>query len=225
MKSPLFFRLFGKSPFHKLNKHIDIVSRSMNEMVHFTEAMQQKDREKMSLRFDSILTLESEADKLKFSIRRRMHGQWFMSISKTLITDYTHTVDNIANEIKDCAGMIVARDMVLPDVLQSNLSEILELSNEALGMLSKLVHIMPDLFEAGFRGPLLNDVYDHCESISLIESKIDKLHFQMRQTLWPIEHEFKPVDVVFWYKMFVIVSRISDWIERASGQYLLMVSK
>lgn len=225
MKSPVFFRLFGKSPFRKLSKHADEVVKIMDVLKTFLDCAYDEEWESAEKYFQQILEIESEADQIKLALRRRLHGQWFMPLSASLLLEFVNAQDNIANEVKDIAGLMLARRMKLPDIVKRELIEMYQCGYDAACSLQRLVTLLPDLLEAGFRGPILKEVYSRADQIASWETEVDKLHFYVRHRLWQVEREHNALDMVFWYRLFLFMSRVSDWAERSSSRYLLMVTK
>lgn len=225
MKSPVFFRLFGKSPFSKLAKHSDEVVAIIVELEHFFNYVVAEDWDHAEKSFQKISKIELKADKIKLSLRRRLHGQWFMPFSSSLLLEFVHAQDNIANEVKDIAGLILSRRMQLPSFINKELYAMRRCGHDSAVSLSRLVMLLPGLLEAGFKGPMLKEVYEKADQIAFWETEVDKLHYYGRHVLWKVEKDYNPVDVMFWYQVLLFMSRVSDWAERSSARFLLLVTK
>lgn len=225
MKSPVFFRLFGKSPFSKLSKHADEIVTITDELALFFDSAVAGDWDQAEKIFQRIAKIESKADKIKLSLRRRLHGQWFLPFSSSLLLEFVNAQDNIANEVKDIAGLILARRMQLPSFICKELQAMRICGYDSAVSLQRLVTLLPGLLEAGFKGPILKEVYERADQIAHWETEVDKLHFYARHVLWKVEKDFDPVDVVFWYQVLLFMSRVSDWAERSSARFLLLVTK
>jgi len=122
-------------------------------------------------------------------------------------------------------GLIVGRKMTLPaemnDAFQVFTNRCVDTVKQALQTINEL----DELVETGFRGLEVERVDNMIEELGAIESETDTMQDELRSTLFRLESDLGPVDVIFTYRLIEWVGNIADNAERVGSRLSLMLAR
>jgi predicted phosphate transport protein (TIGR00153 family) len=207
-----FGNLFGKSPFTPIQQHMAKAHDCAEALVPFLEASIADNWQEASNCQKTISDLENEADELKRTVRINLPKSLFLPVPRSDLLDMLTMQDKIANTAKDVAGLMLGRQIVLPEIIRT---EILQFAKESVATSAqalKAINELDELLESGFSGRELKVVEDMIEELDRLETNTDKLQVEIRSALFSVEHELPPVEVMFLYQ---VIDRIGDLADRA----------
>ena len=215
----LFSSVFGRSPISSIQAHIAKAHECACELPAFFKAAFTEDWEKAEKIQLNIKKLEEEADEMKRSIRLSLPKSLFLPVPRADLLRIVTAQDRIANRCKDIAGLILGRKMLFPEKIKPQFIEYLNRSIDSSAQALKAINEMGNLIETGFRGPEVSIVEDIVHKLEDIESETDAQQIAVRNTLFTIEKDLPPIDVMFLYK---IIDGVGDLADRANnvGSYL-----
>ena len=114
-------RLFGKSPFLPLQTHMRVVLECAREIQPLIEALARGDEERVIKAKDHIFEREAEADRIKNELRLQLPRSLFMPVDRRDLLEVLHMQDAIANTAQDVAGLLIERQMTIPDFMHDPL--------------------------------------------------------------------------------------------------------
>ena len=217
--------IFGSSPVQPLEKHMDVAFRCAKKLRPFFAALIAGDREKMLSVRGEIEALEHEADDLKKEIRLHMPKSLFMPVPREDLLELLLVQDKIANRTKDVSGVIVGRDMHIPESLADLFLEFVDRNVAAAKQARKSVRELDELFTAGFRGAEVALVSDLIEELDRIETETDEQQTVLRTALFKIEKTLDPIDAMFLYEVIELTGQIADMSERVGRRLELLLSQ
>lgn len=145
-----FLALFGRSPFQPLLEHIDKTVECADLLPLFFEATLSGDWARASEIRDRISEAEHVADELKARIRTSLPNSLFLPVSRSDLLELISVQDKIANRIKDIAGIMLGRQMRVPEAMEDVFRAYLDIAvatvHQARGALAEL----DDLLASGF---------------------------------------------------------------------------
>ena len=94
-----------------------------------------------------------------------------------------------------------------------------------LNLLKKSVNELDELYETGFRGAEVKLVQKLIDELDKIETKTDEQQYIMQQSLFQIEKQLPPIDVMFLYKLIDKVAALADMSERVGRRLELLLAK
>lgn len=217
--------LFAQSPLKPLQKHSNKVSQCCDILVPFFEATFNNDWTQAEELRREISDAEKEADTLKREIRLKLPRGLFMPVERTDLLELVTQQDKLANYAKDIAGRVVGRNLCIPPVLQAEFLEYLKRSLDATHQASLVIDEMDELLETGFKGREVNFVNKMINELDKIEDDTDGQQIQLRRQLLAIEDQYKPVDVVFLYKILEWIGVLADQAQRVGSRIELMLAR
>lgn len=217
--------IFGSSPVQPLEKHMDIAFRCAKKLKPFFAAVVAKDEEKMLSVRGQIEALEHEADAVKKEIRLHMPKSLFMPVPREDLLQLLLVQDKIANRAKDVSGVIMGRNMRIPESLADLFLEFVDRNVAAAKQARKSVRELDELFTAGFRGAEVALVSDLIEDLDRIETETDEQQTVIRSALFKIEKSLDPIDAMFLYEVIELTGEIADMSERVGRRLELLLSQ
>ena len=217
--------IFGTSPVQPLEKHMDIAFRCAKKLRPFFAAVVAGDREKMIAVRGDIEALEHEADAIKKEIRLHMPKSLFMPVPREDLLQLLLVQDKIANRTRDVSGVIVGRNMRIPEPLAEMFLEFVDRNIDAAKQARKSVRELDELFTAGFRGAEVALVADLIEELDQIETDTDEQQTVLRTALFEIEKSLDPIDAMFLYEVIEQTGEIADMAERVGRRLELLLSQ
>ena len=219
------YRLFGHSPVKPLQTHMEKVVACSRELIPFFESVNQGDLVQAKIHQKNISKLEKEADKLKKDLRMHLPTGLMMPVSRTDLLEVLRLQDNIANKSKDIAGIMVGRKMLFPESMGTLLLEYLQRCVDAAEQALVTVNELDELVETGFGGSEVELVQSMLKKLDKIESETDKIQIKARATLFKIEKDLPPVDVMFLYRIIEWVGELADVSQRVGSRLQMMLAR
>lgn len=210
MVTPPIFSLFGNSPIEPLQQHMQAVNRCVSELLPFLMAVGQEDwvaAEKIQLH---IVSLENQADTLKRNLRLHLPKSLLLPVSRVDLLDLLSMQDRLANCVRNIAGLMIGRHMVLPALIKEDMVAFATRCIEATHQAHKGIDELDELFETGFSGTEIRMIETMIAQLPLIEHDTDLLQIQIRKKLFSIEDQLSPVHVIFLYKVIELIGDIGN---------------
>lgn len=216
--------IFGSSPVMPLEKHVGIAYKCTSELRGFFAAAVKGDWEKAGRYREKIIQLEHDADDLKKKIRLRLPKSLFMPVPREDLLELLLVQDKMANRAKDVSGIVFGRKMVIPPLIADEFLEFVDRNIDAAKQARKSVRELDELFTSGFRGAEVALVESLLEELDQIETDTDDRQAALRGSLFNVEKDLDPVNVVFLYKVIELTGEIADMAERVGRRLELLLS-
>jgi predicted phosphate transport protein (TIGR00153 family) len=213
-----FVSLFGRSPIGPMQQHIAKAHECASSLVPFFQAVIAEDWSRVELVQQEMSRLEKEADKLKRNVRIHLPKSLFLPVPRSDLLELLSVQDKVANRAKDIAGLMLGRQMTIPQPLQPMIlafvQRVVDASEQALTAMNELDEIL----ETGFGNREVNRVTAMIEVLEAIEQDTDRMQIEVRRTLFKIEKDMPPVDVIFLYKIIEWIGDVADRAERIGNR-------
>jgi len=217
--------LFGKSPFKPMQEHMKAVEECVTQTVSLFEALRDGDQERLLAAKDEIFELEQQADDIKNEIRSRLPKGLFMPVDRRDLLDLLNAQDSIADTAQDVAGLLVLRDMKVPDALKGQILPYVQRTLDAVIKCAEVINELDELVEAGFRGRAGDRVEEMVDALNAIEAETDDIGMDLTRTLFEHEDEMKPLSVIFWYEQIQLIGDIADYAEDVGDRLRLLIAR
>jgi predicted phosphate transport protein (TIGR00153 family) len=223
-KNPLT-NLFGRSPIGPIQEHMRIANEAAQMLPDLFQAAADEDWVAAKGTHKEIADAEARADKLKRSIRRHLPKGLFMPVPRTDLLSLVSHQDKIANSAKDISGLVTARNMRFPDKMQPGLMELVQNSAATSQQALTAIQELDELLEVGFVGLEVKRVEAMLKELDKLERRTDRLAATLRGILFPMESELPPVDVMFFYRMLLMIGGLADHAESVGDRLQIIMAK
>lgn len=219
-----FGNLFRKSPFPALQEHMRAVLECAREVVPLFEATTAGDEQKLQQVHDRINATEAKADSIKNSIRQAMPKSLFMPVDRRDLLELLDLQDSIADTAQDIAGLLLQRRMTPPEDLQPGLGVLLRRCVETCEQAGLIIEEFDELLETGFRGREANRVEAMLAELNAMEDETDVLGASLARSLFLLEDQLNPVDVMMWYRLIEWIGDLADFAEKSGNRVRLLIA-
>ena len=217
--------LFGRSPIRPLQEHMYCVYMSIKHLTPLFEGVNAVDEEKIKEAHDALVKGEHKADVMKKELRHHLPKGLFMPVDRRDLLDVLLMQDQIANQGKSIARLIVGRKMQLPEQMQGLF---IEYSNKCIKTVRKaldIINALDELVETGFRGIGADHVEEMLVELSEIETETDRMQNKLKGILYELEDDMRATDVMFIYRLIDWVGRVADDAEKVGSRLQLMLAR
>lgn len=216
-------QMFGQSPIHPLQTHMEKAYACVASLLPFFQAVLADKWDEAQKYQQHIVTLESEADELKKNLRAHLPNNLFLPVPRSDLLEMLTLQDQLANKAKDIAGLVLGRHMYFPADIANQFLALLQRCLDAAQQAQQAIEELDELLETGFRGNEVKIVEAMIAELDRIENSTDKMQVEIRQTLFTLENTLPPVNVMFLYKVIEWTGDLADDAHAVGGQlYLLM---
>lgn len=219
------FGVFAKSPIKPIQLHMDKVATCSELLLPFFEACSKNDWVEAEVVRKQISQYEKQADELKRELRLTLPKGLFMPIDRADLLELVNRQDKIANTAKDIAGRTFGRQLQIPSEIFVDFMAYVQRSLDAIQQAKNAINGLDELLEAGFKGREVDIVTKMIEVLETIEDDTDSLQIKLRRNLLAIEDNYKPVDVMFLYKILEWVGSLADHSELIGTQLELILAR
>ena len=223
---PAYFSgIFGKSPFPALQKHAAVCAEASEVLLLLFPAANAGKWDEVERHYDKLTHLEHKADKQKRKIRSKLPRGFFLPVARADLLDLLSRQDEIANDARDIAGVMLGRRMQFPLVIQADIIELVQGAVATCISVCELISEFDELIETGFSGLEAKRVATMIEEVEELEANTDALAVGIRAKLYEIETELAPVQAIFFYRVLDMIAELADCAERVAHRVQMMIAK
>ena len=217
--------LFGKSPFKSLQLHMRAVTACVAEVPALFQAVIDRDSDKLVEQKNRIFEHEQKADELKNELRDHLPRSMFLPVDRRDLLEVLGMQDSIADTAQDIAGLLVERNMEVPQGMAEPLMKLVGRCLDACEHAGRIIEEMDELVEMGFRGAEAEEVEKMVAELNGIEEETDQMGMQLSRTLFSQEDAMKPVSVLFWYQLIQWTGDLGDYAEKVGDRLRLLLAR
>ena len=216
--------LFGRSPIKPMQEHMALAVKAATELTSFFEAVTSDNWPLASEIQQRVVKFENEADEIKKQLRLHLPKSLFLPVPRTDLLELLTMQDRIPNRAKDIAGIIMGRRMTIPSSMKDQMNEFVRASVAAAEQALTAINELDELLEAGFSGRELTVVENMIKELDVLEEKADHLEIGVRTSLFALEAQLPPVDVMFLYNIIDWVGDIANRAHDVGGRLQLLLA-
>ncbi len=220
-----FTKLFRQSPFTALQTHMRAVLECVREVQPLVEALARGDEATVIEAKDRIFEREAEADRIKNELRLHLPRSLFMPVDRRDLLEVLHLQDTIANTAQDIAGLLIERQMTIPEFMREPLFALTARCIDTCEHSASVIEELDELLAMGFRGREVEKVDAMLQRLNEIEDETDELGIALARALFEHEDEMKPVSVMMWYRLIEWIGDLADYAEKVGDRLRLLIAK
>jgi predicted phosphate transport protein (TIGR00153 family) len=148
-----------------------------------------------------------------------------MPVDRRDLLELLDMQDYIADTAQDIAGLMIERDMTIPEGMAEPLRSFVQRCVDTCALATKIIEELDELVEMGFRGREATKVDGMVDQLSEMESETDVMGMELARALFAKEDEMKPVSVMFWYQMIQWIGNIADYAEKVGDRMRLLIAR
>lgn len=225
MTSSYLSGIFGASPVRPLQRHMEKVISCVTELIPFVDAVLSGDTEERDRLQALIVERENEADALKKELRMHLPKSLFMPVDRRDVLEVLAFQDRVAGGARSVAGLVVGRQMRFPDAMREGFRALVSRCIDSCNTAYSAIRELDELLETGFGHKEVEVVSGILQELDDIEQETDEMQIHLRRTLFEMEQDLPPVDVMFLYNIIEKTGGIADRAQRVGSRFQLMLAK
>ena len=163
--------------------------------------------------------------KLSHQLRLHLPKSLFLPVPRTDLLELLTMQDRIANRAKDIAGIMLGRKMTIPANMHTQTLEFVQSGVRTAEQALTAINELDELLETGFSGRELAVVERMIQELDKLEEKADELEISMRSSLFRLEAELPPIDVMFLYSVIDWIGDLSNRAHDVGGRLQLLLAR
>lgn len=219
------FNMFGPSPIRPIEQHMRKAYQCAKQLLPFFEAVLKQDWKTAKELQEKIIELEKEADHIKRDLRLNLPTGLFLPVSRTDLLELLTHQDRIANKAQDIAGLIISRQMTIPEPLVPSFMPFLHRCLDAAKQACNAINELDELLETGFRGSEVTIVEDMIVKLHEIEHDSDDKLADMRHKIFELEHTLSAIEIMFLYKLVQWIGELADYAQTVGGRLQILIAR
>ena len=220
-----FSKLFGKSPFKPMKKHMSIANECAMHMPSAFEAFFNGDKETLKEIKHSITQLEDDADKILEEMQSRLPKSMFLPVDRRDLLDVLEMQESIADRTQDIIGLMLDLPMDVPEEMQKPVMRLVNRVTDAVHGGYQIVKAFEDLVETGFKGPHVEKTQGMIHDVVKTETDADSITIEISHALFAHAKSMDPVSVVFLYQLIGWVDDLADYSEKLAIRSRLLLAR
>jgi uncharacterized protein len=217
--------LFGRSPIKPMQEHMAAAVKAATELVSFFEAVTSNDWDQARTIHQQVVQFEHEADEIKKQLRLHLPKSLFLPVPRTDLLELLTMQDRIPNRAKDIAGIMMGRKMTIPASMKEQMLDFVRASVAAAEQALTAINELDELLETGFSGRELTVVENMIQELDNLEEKADQLEIGVRTSLFALEAQLPPVDVMFLYNIIDWIGDLANRAHDVGGRLQLLLAQ
>lgn len=222
---PIFTKLFGRSPIAPLQQHMKVSAECAAQLLSYFESVFSEDWDAVQAEYDKIGEFEDEADRIKREIRIHLPKSLFLPVSRSDLLEMLHMQDRIANKTKDIAGLVLGRQMSIPESVRPLLKDYLEVSVSTTTFALQALEELDELIVSGFSGREIELIEKMLDSLGDVEHQSDVKQIAVRKMLMSVENKLNPIDVMFLYRIIDWIGDLADDSQTVGNRMLYLIAR
>ena len=207
-------KLFAKSPFAPLQKHMEDVNECVNKVKEIFEALEQNDSEAIPRIAKEISKLEAKADTTKHELRNHLPSSLFMPISKGELLEILSLQDDIADDCEDIGILMTLKDIKLKEVFKDDFKNFLKRNFETYELIKIIIDEFDNLLETSFTGREAEKVKAMVSEVALKEHEADLSQRQLLKNIFNNEDQFSHGEFQLWLLLLKEIKTLSNTSEK-----------
>lgn len=203
-------KLFGKSPFVPIQKHMEQVARTVAKGQALLDAYLVGDQRTVEQLAVEIDQLEGEADELKRQLELQLRGGTFLAVERGRLRQLITIQDSIADKMQNLARLTTLRACEQPPPFADTFKQFLQLNLDTFDAIRKVMDDLEELTDSGVAADGLGPVFTQIEKVGQMETEADELQHTLLKELFAVEIMMSPGEFFLWTKIFKQVSDIGN---------------
>ena len=207
-------KLFAKSPFAPLQKHMQDVNECVKKVKEIFEALEENDSKSVSRISIEISKLEAIADTTKNELRNHLPGGLFMPVSKAALLEILSLQDDIADDCEDIGILLTLKDLTLKDIFKDDFKSFLNKNFETYELIKEIIDEFDNLLETSFTGREAEKVRSMVSNVALKEHETDLTQRKLLRNIFSNEDQFTYAEFQLWLLILREIRTLSNTSEK-----------
>ncbi|MDA1013682.1 MAG: TIGR00153 family protein [Planctomycetota bacterium] len=206
-------KLFGRSPFNLLQRHMDQVGKCAVKMGEALDAFERGAFEQLQPLANEVSRLEHEADQIRDDIRNHILRRFFMPVNRGQVLRILSQQDSLADIAEDVCVLLTMKKLTIPAGLKDSFRKFREVSMQALDLVGSIVDELDELMETGFGGAEAEKIRGMARDVAFAEHEADVVAHELVRGIYALDTEMSIGEFHLWMRLTATLSGLSNTAE------------
>lgn len=216
-------RLFGKSPFAPLQRHMKKVSLCMDRLAAMFNAWPNMDMEELTQLSSDLSNMENEADISKNDIRNHLPRSLFLPIDRGHFLEILSVQDSIADKAEEIGVLLTLRPLENFQNFQSDIVSFFKKNERVFLEAKHIIEEMDDLLESSFGGIEAEKVKTMVEQTAHKEAATKHMQMTLTKELFHHADMMNAPTFHLWLRLIEEVGSLSHLSERLANRIRMVL--
>lgn len=209
--------LFGRSPFARLQLHMETVAHCVHCLPKLCKFLEEKNSVDIEQLVDQIFYFENEADLIKNDIRSDLSKNIYTLINSTVLLNILSIQDKIADLVQDVAVHVTVKPLELLPIFRETFKQFLQKNIQAFDKVHLIIKDLHELVEASFGGAEAKKINIIIDETIAYEREVDLIQRQLLGNLFEAEEQLSYATFYRWQSIFKAIGSISNLSENLAN--------
>jgi len=216
--------LFRRSPFEPLRHHMDSVLECVDLVRPMFEAVRDERYDELDRIAKKVFKAEHQADLIKDEIRLTLPKRFFLPVYRGDLLGYLKGQDDMADSVEDVAALLTMKKLKLPEALVDGALAYVDKVVDVCRQTRSISDYIPTLVEGDMIGEEAAHAIKLVADVEHAEWEADCLQHTLSQSMFAVEDEMKPTDVMLWFRIFGELGQLANFAEKTGDRLRRMLS-
>lgn len=221
----LIEELFKSSPFEPLLHHLQKVRECVTLVRPMFQAVREEQYDRLEEIVKRVFKTEHEADAIKDEIRQVIPRSFFLPVYRGDLLGYLKLQDDMADAVEDLAILLTIKRLKMPPGMADSVFAYIDTVLRTCDKNYEINERLPDLVARGFHADQATGFLDLIREVEKAEWEADKVQYHLSQSLFAVEDQIKPSDLMLWWRIFLELGQLANHAEKLADRLRRMLSQ
>ncbi len=216
-------RLFGRSPFNLMQRHMDQVGKCVQKMNEALDTFEAGNFDELPRLSKEISKLEHEADQIRDDIRNHLQRRFFMPVNRGQILRILSQQDSLADTAEDVGVLLTMKRISVPDELQDSFKRFREHTNRSVELAGSIIDEIDELAETGFGGVEAEKIRTVARDVAFAEHQADGAAHEFVQGIYARDDQLSVGEFHLWMRLTRTFSELSNTAENLADSITMIL--
>ena len=217
-------KLFGRSPFHLIQRHMDQVAKCIERMGGALEAFVSGSFDQLGPLAIEVSKLEHQADQIKEDIRNHLLRGFLMPVDRSQVLEILSLQDNLADTAEDVCVLMTMKRVTIPPEILDDFGKFCELNVKAFHQAELIISELDELVESGFGGTEADKIRTIAHDVAFTEHQADVVQKELLHKLYAADDLMSVGDFHLWMRLTHTLAELANTAENLADRVLMTLS-
>lgn len=203
-------KLFRRSPFGSLQRHMEQVALCVAKMGESLEAFEQGRWGDLERLAGEVSQLEHQADQIKDDIRLHLRTKFYLAVDRNRLQQVLTLQDSLADVAEDVCVLLTYKQLEIPAGVRDKFQAFRNSNVEAFLLVECIIRELDELVQSGFGGAEAEKIRAMVHEVAVMEHTADTIQHDLLKALYANEAEMSYGSFYLWMRLTRELANLSN---------------
>ena len=217
-------KLFGRSPFHLVQRHMNQVSKCIDRMNDALDAFSAGAFDQLGPLAKEVSKLEHQADQIKDDVRNHLFRRFFMPVDRSQVLEVLSLQDQIADTAEDICVLLTMKQILIHAEFADGFRKFRDLNFKTFQLAVSIIDQLDELVETGFGGAEADKIRTIAHDVAFHEHQVDVVQQELLHKIYAMDDRMSMGEFYLWMQITRTLSVVSNTSENLADRILMTLS-